>query len=148
VARLLGIDYGDRRFGLALTDRSGAVALPLDVVEGEEALWRRLTELLSEEEIQQIVLGLPRNMDGTLGPKAKQVLAFKTRLEARLGLSVETWDERLTTVQAERLLRDGGLSSRDRRRSRVDMVAAQILLQSYIEAQRASPPSELSEDPH
>ena len=135
--RILGIDFGDRRFGLALSDPSGMLASAHLVVEGEEGLRKELSRLFAEEEVERIVLGLPVNMDGTLGPKAKQVLAFKERLEVEWKKPVDTWDERLTTVQAQRSLREGGLS-RGQRSARVDKVAAQILLQSYLDNRRVS----------
>jgi putative Holliday junction resolvase len=133
MGRILGIDHGSKRIGLALSDAGATLARPLAVVAGEEALWPELERLLGEEEIERVVIGLPRNMDGTLGPKAREVLAFKERLEARTGLPVETWDERLTSREAERALRARGLSSRQMR-GKVDKLAAQILLQSYLDA--------------
>ncbi|MBN1443713.1 MAG: Holliday junction resolvase RuvX [Planctomycetes bacterium] len=135
MGRLLGIDYGVKRFGLALSDATQTLASPLEVIEGESALWSRLEELRAQEDIQGFVLGLPRNMDGSLGKKGEEVLAFKNRLEARSDLPVATWDERLTTVEAERSLKAAGLS-RGQRRSRVDKVAAQILLQSYLDCRK------------
>lgn len=134
MGRLLAIDYGEKRTGLALSDPSGTLASALDVVEGEQALWDSLERLVREKEVERIVLGLPLNMDGSVGPKAREVLAFKARLEARVNVPVETWDERLTTVQAERSLRAGGASGRQRVR-RLDKVAAQILLQSFLDRQ-------------
>jgi putative Holliday junction resolvase len=136
--RLLGIDFGDKRIGLALSDPSRMFAAPLKVVEGEAALREELERLFSEEEVHGIVLGLPLNMDGTVGPKARQVLLFKERLEKEWGKPVETWDERLTTVQAEGALRESGMSAR-KRAGRVDKIAAQILLQCYLDRQRAGP---------
>ena len=132
MGKLLGIDYGNQWFGLALSDPTQTIARPLDVVRGQEDLWKRLENLIAEEDIESLVLGLPRNMDGSLGPKAREALAFKEVLETRSGLAVEMWDERLTTVQAERALRAGGMS-RTGRRERVDKVAAQILLQNFLD---------------
>jgi len=137
MARRIGIDYGDRWFGLAMSDPTETIARPLEVVRGEEELWRRLEQLRREEDIAGFVLGLPLNMDGSVGPKARQVLVFKERLAERTGLPVEVWDERLTTVQAERSLREAG-ASRSRRRRDVDRVAAQILLQSFLDRQSRS----------
>ena len=137
MGRVLGVDYGSKRIGLALSDLSGLIARPLAVVDGEAELFTLLPRLVEEEEVETVVIGLPRNMDGSLGPKAREVLEFKARLEERTDLPVETWDERLTTVQAERALRDGGLS-RGKRGRRVDKVAAQILLQSYLDRARGA----------
>jgi putative Holliday junction resolvase len=135
MARILGIDHGDRRFGVAISDAGGTFASPREVVEGEEALWRALERLIAEEAVERIVLGLPLNMDGSLGPRARKVLAFKERLERRLRLPVDTWDERLSSFQAENLLRAAGVRGRSRAR-RVDKVAAQIVLQSYLDHRR------------
>ena len=130
--RVLGIDYGDRRFGLAVCDLSRTLARPLRVCEGEEALYREIAEYRRDEEVSLAVLGLPLNMDGTMGPKAHQVLAFRDRFTARTGLPVEMWDERLTTVQAEDALRERGIRGA-RRRATVDAIAARILLQSWLD---------------
>ena len=159
MGRALGIDHGEKRIGLALSDSGRLFARPLEVIEGEARFFRRLSDLVAEQEIEEIVLGLPLNMDGSQGPKAAEVLAFKERLEVALAdcgareggarhrsdadgsaaergpqVPVTLWDERLTTVQAERAMAMGGLRSRERR-ARVDKVAAQVLLQSYLDAQ-------------
>ena len=147
--RLAGVDHGGRWFGIALSDPTGTFASPLEAVEGEALAIARLEELIADKGVGLIVVGLPRNMDGSVGPKAREVLAFARKLEERLGAAVETWDERLTTVQAERYLRESGLHGRERSR-RVNQVAAQILLQSYLDARRraAAPPGEdPGEDP-
>ena len=131
--RFLGIDHGDRWFGLALSDPLGQIARPLEVVEGQEGTLARLKELISEEEVGEIVLGLPLNMDGSEGPKALQVREFRRLLEERFGLPVHEWDERLTSFEAERHLREAGLKGPEIKR-RVDMVAAQIMLSAYLES--------------
>ena len=150
--RILAIDYGDRWIGLALTDPSQRVAFPLRVVEGEAALRGEIERLFAEEKIERLVLGLPLNMDGTTGPKGRQVLAFKERLEKEFALPVDTWDERLTTVQAESALRQaeprgrGSQKGRPRKSRplkragdrRVDQIAAQIILQSYLDRKDSS----------
>ncbi len=119
--------------GLALSDPSGTFARPLEVLENSPRLFDALREIVRREEVARVVLGLPRNMDGSLGPKARQVQDFKEKLEAELGVDVVLWDERLTTVQAERMLDDAG-ASRGRRKRTVDKLAAQILLQSCLDA--------------
>lgn len=113
------------------------IARPLEVVEGEDFALRRVDEILDEDGVERIVLGFPLDMDGGEGTKAQVVKEFKKRLEARVEIPVRLWDERLTTVQAERILRDSGLSTA-KRRARVDMIAAQIILQSYLDSSRAS----------
>ena len=136
--RTLGVDLGDRWIGLALGDPTGTCARPLEVVERGDAFWKAVERLVAEEEVNRIVLGLPLNMDGSVGPRARQALAFKAEIERRYGLPVDTWDERLTTVQAEIALRASGLSG-PKRAERVDKVAAQIILQSYLDRQGAAP---------
>ncbi len=138
MARLVGIDFGEKRFGLALSDPTGLLARPLSVVEGEEELKKTLAKLFVEEDVEGIVLGYPLNKDGTSGPKAKQVDAFKARLEKEYSKPVHLWDERFTTAQALGWLRRSGLSPRERA-AKVDKVAAQILLQSFLDRQRAPP---------
>ena len=135
MGRVLGIDFGDKWIGLALSDPSRTFARPLRVVDASSDLQGLLTKLIQSEGIDYIVLGLPLNMDGSMGPKARQVLHFRERMEKESGLMVETWDERLTTVQADQALRLTGLSSR-KRAEQVDKVAAQILLQSYLDCQK------------
>jgi putative Holliday junction resolvase len=134
--RLLAIDYGKKWFGLAVSDPSQTLARSLKRVRGEEELLRTVSDLAAAGDLEAVVLGLPRNMDGSLGPAAQSVLAFQARLEARCGLPVVTWDERLTSVEAERRLAEGG-QSLSRRREKVDSLAAQILLQSYLDARAA-----------
>lgn len=137
MGRILGIDYGTKRIGLALSDSGQILASPLTVVHGETALYRELERLLNEEPVERLVVGLPLNMNGTVGPKAREVLAFKKRLEERFGLPVDTSDERLSTVQADVAMREAGLSFR-KRAQRLDKVAAQIVLQAYLDRQRES----------
>ncbi len=135
MARVVGIDHGDRRFGVAISDAGGVLASPRDVVPGEDALMRYLDRLVPEEEIGELVVGLPLNMDGSSGPRVKKVLAFCARLEQRFGLPVHTWDERLTSYQAEGLLVDAGIRGRKKKR-KVDKVAAQLILQGWLDHRR------------
>ncbi|HZN57549.1 MAG TPA: Holliday junction resolvase RuvX [Planctomycetota bacterium] len=142
--RVLAVDPGARRYGLSMSDPTGAIARPIGVVEGEPALLDELRRLIHEEDVRLIVLGLPLNKDGTLGPSAKEAIALKARLEAALAKPVETWDERFTTSQAEGFLRQAGLNAR-RRAEKVDAVAAQILLQSFLDRSRAAEAEEAGE---
>jgi putative Holliday junction resolvase len=137
MARTIGIDFGDKRFGIALSDGTGRIAHPLEVAEGREKALEALSRLISGEEVARIVVGLPRNMDGSLGPKAQEVLRFVEDLKKRFPIPVDTWDERLTSMEAERYLRESGMS-RSKWRGKVDRVAAQILLQSWLDAHLAS----------
>jgi putative Holliday junction resolvase len=133
MGRFLGVDFGDRWVGIALSDPSGTFCSPLSVLERKADFFDRVRKLVEEHEVHRIVLGLPRNMDGSLGPKALQVQDFGRKLEELTGVPVETWDERLTTAEALRALRDAGVSPR-KRVAKTDKVAAQILLQSYLDA--------------
>jgi putative Holliday junction resolvase len=133
--RTLGVDLGERWIGLALSDPMGISARPLEVVARGDPFWKALERLVAEEGVDRLVLGLPLNMDGSEGPRARDALAFKAEIERRSGLPVETWDERLTTAQAEAALRSSGLSGR-KRAERVDKVAAQIILQSYLDRRK------------
>jgi putative Holliday junction resolvase len=137
MGRILGIDFGAKRLGLALSDETGRLARPLAVYErvNTETDYAFLQELIARESVTQIVLGLPTNMDGSLGPQAYETLAFKTDLEARFKISVELYDERLTTAEAERVLIGADVSRAQRKRLK-DKLAAVLILQGYLDAQR------------
>jgi putative Holliday junction resolvase len=139
--RVLGIDYGERRLGLAISDETRTLASGLGVYtrRSTEADLKYLQELVARERIEKIVLGLPLNMDGSQGFKAQEALAFKEQLEAQLKLPVELIDERLTTQEAERVLLEADLSRRRRKEMR-DRLAAVLILQRYLDAQRATGP--------
>ncbi len=133
--RILAIDYGKKRFGLAISDPLGFTAqgLPTLASQGRKSDLEKIAAVVRENEVEKIVVGLPRKMDGTLGPAAKEVLAFVEELKEHLGLRVITWDERLSTKRAEREMISAGLSRSKRKRSR-DKVAAQLILQSFLDA--------------
>lgn len=136
--RFLGLDYGSKTVGVAVSDPLLITAQPLETIhrEQENKLRRtlaRIEELCGQWEVGQIVLGLPKNMDGSLGVRAEATLAFCEKLKARTGLEVELWDERLTTNQAHRVLDLGGVR-REERKKHLDEMAACIILQSYLEA--------------
>ncbi|GIW83039.1 MAG: putative pre-16S rRNA nuclease [Gemmatales bacterium] len=133
--RLLGIDYGDVRIGLAVSDADRVIASPLAQYQRRSAEEdaHYLRQLIETEEIGGIVLGLPIHLSGHEGSKAAQTRKFGSWLEQVTGLPVVYWDERFTTLEAERSLWDAGLTHR-RRRQRRDMIAAQIILQSYLDA--------------
>jgi len=135
--RVLGIDLGEKRIGLALSDAMGILASPFEVFEyesKEEAL-RRVGEVVKRERVKEVVVGLPLRMDGSPGPQAEAAKAFAAALEEMVEAAVICWDERLTSVQAQRALLEGNVS-RAGRRMRADMVAAALLLQSYLDARR------------
>lgn len=136
MTRVLGIDYGDRRIGLALSDELGLTAQPLRPITTDAGHLDELVTLCQERSVERVVVGLPLSMDGSVGTRARVTLEFANALRAKLDIPVETWDERLTTRQAERSLWGRGLSHK-RRRARRDTVAAQLILQSYLDAHRA-----------
>ena len=137
--RTLALDLGDRRIGVALSDPLGLAAHPLMTLTrvGWSADLGRIRDLARENEVVRIVVGLPLAMDGTRGGRVRLTEAFMERVRAATGLPVVPWDERLTTVQAERALLEGDVS-RARRRRVIDQVAAAILLQAYLDARRAA----------
>ncbi len=130
--RILAVDLGDRRTGLAISDALGVTAQPVETIREPDAelLLARIREIAAEREAGRIVVGLPLNMDGSEGPRAKRTRAFGEKLAAATDLPVEYIDERLTSVQAERAL--AGQPVR-RKRERIDVVAAQILLQTFLD---------------
>lgn len=141
-ARALGIDLGERRIGVAVSDAEGRVATPITVIERSGSRNRdhqRISELVAEYEAGVVVVGLPLSLDGSAGPAAKAAEQEIGELEAALAVPVLTHDERFTTAIAERALAESGLSGKARRQ-RVDMVAASVILQSWLDApERKSP---------
>ncbi|NLP36558.1 MAG: Holliday junction resolvase RuvX [Firmicutes bacterium] len=137
--RTMGLDVGERTIGVAVSDALGWTAQGLEVIRRgswEEDL-KRLREISEQYDVSAIVVGYPKNMNGTIGPRAEAAAAFAKRLEAGLGLPVKLWDERLTTMEAERLLLAADVS-RGKRRKVIDKMAAVLILQSYLQAHPAS----------
>lgn len=136
--RVLGIDPGLRRVGLALGDERDGLASPYKTLarEDDASLLRALLRELAELEIGKVVLGLPLRMDGREGPEARRARALGDAL-AKQGVAVVMWDERLTTVAAERQLRAAGLRG-GKKKSLIDQAAATLLLQSYLDAKRSA----------
>jgi putative holliday junction resolvase len=132
--RILAIDHGSRRIGVAVSDEMKMIAQPLEFIPAEpfSKFLGRLQELLEEKEVELILVGLPRNMDGSFGPAAQKVQEFIATLKANVRVPIRMWDERLTSVQANRLLIQGNVR-RDQRKEKVDKMAAAILLQSYLD---------------
>jgi putative holliday junction resolvase len=135
MARILGIDYGRRRIGLAISDETEMLATPLLTVEvnGLKEAVARVAEHARARGAVRIVVGLPLNMDGTAGPMAEEVREYCRRLGEATGLPVEFWDERLSSGQAERVLLEADLS-RARRKQVRDKLAAQLILQGFLDA--------------
>lgn len=136
--RIMGLDLGHKRIGIALSDALGITAQGLMVLERQEnaAALAKVIDLARQHHITAIVIGLPRHMDGRLGNRAAEVLEWAAQLHQVLGIPVHTWDERLTTVQAERILLEANLSRR-RRRQVIDKMAAVLILQAFLD-QRGS----------
>lgn len=133
--KILGLDYGDRRIGVAVSDAFGWTAQGLEVLERrrDEGEFGRIAELVREHEISEIVVGLPKNMNGTVGPRGEICIDFAERLRGELNLPVHLWDERLTTMAAERTLLEADVS-RKKRKQVVDKMAASLILQNYLDA--------------
>lgn len=141
--RILGVDHGTVRIGLALSDPSGVVAQPLSVLVRrslEEDL-RAIEQVVVEHQVERIVVGLPRTMGGRLEAAAEAAQAFGAQLGRATGRPVAYWDERLTTVAAERHLLAQG-KRREQRRADVDRIAATLLLQSYLDYQARRKPGD------
>lgn len=133
--RILGLDHGTKRIGIAISDELKMIAQPLEFIPAEpfaDAL-KRLKDILREKEVELIVIGMPRNMDGSYGPAALKVQEFTAALKGALTTPMRFWDERLTSSQANRFLIDAKVR-RDQRKLKVDQTAAAILLQSYLDA--------------
>ena len=132
--RVLGLDIGERRVGVALSDARRAIATPLKVVDAAELTQGRAFSQIAEEyEVELVVVGLPVGLDGCEGPQAAKVRETGDELARRLRLPVEYQDERLSSAEAERRMAEAGLSTRDMR-GKTDMVAAALFLQSYLDA--------------
>jgi putative Holliday junction resolvase len=133
--RILALDHGTRRVGVAVSDEMHLIAQPLEYIAPEPFadFLARLKEILREKEIGLIVIGLPRNMDGSYGPAALKVQEFAAALKDAVTIPLQLWDERLTTTQAQKYLIQGGVR-RDQRKEKVDKTAAAILLQSYLDS--------------
>jgi putative Holliday junction resolvase len=134
--RALGVDLGARRIGVAVSDTAGRLATPYEVVQrgaDHDIDHARLLGLATEVEAEAVVVGLPLSLDGSIGPAARGVLDEVDELAARTALPVVTYDERLTTVSADRSLREQSLSAPERRQV-VDKVAASVLLQAWLDA--------------
>ena len=128
----MAVDLGTARTGIAVSDELGMLAQPWKTLPGGAASLEAVVAAVGEIRPGHILVGLPRNMNGTFGPAAENARAFAENLRARVACPVDLWDERLTTVAAQRALRESGCNARDQR-GVVDQVAAQILLQSWLD---------------
>ena len=130
---ILGLDLGRARIGVAISDELQLLAHPLETIQADRRPAARIAEIVREKKIDHVVAGLPKRMNGQIGPAATEVIEFVEKLRAILLCPVVTWDERLTTVAAHRLLRTAGKKTRHTR-DYVDQVAAQMILQSYLDS--------------
>jgi putative Holliday junction resolvase len=132
--RILAIDHGTKRMGLAISDELQMIAQPLDYLLATPfaAFLTQLKEILREKEVELILVGMPRNMDGSYGPAALKVQEFVAILRETIAVPIKTWDERLTSAQANRFLIESG-ARRNQRKEKVDKTAAALLLQNYLD---------------
>ena len=135
--RILGLDYGSKTVGVAVSDSLGLTAQGVEIIrrKSENKMRQtlaRIEELIAQYQVEKIVLGLPKNMNNTLGDRAEKSLELKETLERRTGLAVVMWDERLTTVSANRVLMETGVR-RENRKEHVDEIAAIFILQGYLD---------------
>jgi putative Holliday junction resolvase len=133
---ILGIDFGRARIGVAISDELHLLAHPLETIPANKDSGKRIAEIVRERKIDKVVVGIPRQMSGEIGTAANEALEFAAKLRAVLPCEVLTWDERLTTVAANRALRDAGKKTRQTR-TIVDQVAAQMILQGYLDRESA-----------
>jgi putative Holliday junction resolvase len=138
--RVLALDVGERRIGVAMSDSDGLLSMPLTTLKAEprERALKEIAALIEEHTVAVVVVGLPLTMSGEIGPQAQIVCAFADQLAAALGRSVELFDERLTSVVAEQMMIDLGIKA-DKRKARIDEIAASIILQDYLDHQRSQP---------
>ena len=133
--RILAIDHGSKRIGIAVSDETKLIASPLEFIPAEPfaTFLVRLRQLIVEKEVELILLGMPRNMDGSYGPAALKVQEFAGVLKTAVTVPIKLWDERLTSVQANRFLIEADVS-RAKRKEKVDQTAAALLLQNYLDS--------------
>lgn len=139
--RIMGLDYGSKTVGVAISDPEGIIASGVEIIRRKDEnklrqTLARIEELISEYGVEEIVLGLPKNMNNTEGVRVELTGEFKEKLERRCGLPVHFYDERLTTVMADKTMMEAGVR-RENRKDYVDMIAATIILQGYLDSKRA-----------
>src|SRR6266545_1976401 len=135
MSRILALDHGTKRIGVAVSDELKMIAQPLEFIPAEPraAFLARLKQILAEKEVELVFVGMPRNLDGTFGPAARKVREFIAGLTPEISVPIRTLDERLTSAQANRVLLAGNVRRADRKQ-KVDAMAAAILLQSHLDA--------------
>lgn len=137
--RIMGLDVGSKTVGVAVSDLLGYTAQGIEIIQIDEQNgnfgMKRLTQLVEQYQVERFVLGLPKNMNNTLGPRAEASKAYGERINRKFGIPVEYQDERLTTVEAERMLIEEGNVRRDKRKKVIDKLAAVMILQNYLDRQ-------------
>ncbi len=133
--RILAIDYGDVRIGIALSDPLGITAQPFLTLEKNSNVFNKIAKIVQRYSVEKIIAGLPINMNGSYGDSAKKVLSFIEELKKFVKIEIETIDERLTTQQAEKTLLESN-TSREKRKKNIDKITAAIILQTYLESKR------------
>ena len=136
--RTLGLDLGSKRIGVAVSDPLGFTAQGLATLRpegGEQGVIRELRAVIEDKDVKEIVVGLPINMNGTEGPQAKAAIQFADTLKNEFSMPVKLWDERLSTVEVEKVMIMGG-ASRKKRKNKIDTLAAQVMLQSYLNSKQ------------
>jgi len=135
--RIIGLDIGEKRIGIAVSDQTQTIAQALEVLESNtRRLIARLQEMISSHDIEEIVVGLPLNMDGSKGPQAEKAIELAQTLSNSLKIKVTTFDERLTTKQGQDILLQADMS-RGKRKANIDKVAAQIMLQAHLDLKKS-----------
>ncbi|MDQ2824216.1 MAG: Holliday junction resolvase RuvX [Verrucomicrobiota bacterium] len=140
--RILGVDFGRVRIGLAISDELRLLAHPLETIPAASKAIERVKTIVRDKNIECVVVGVPKLMSGAAGPAANEAFTFVEKLRAVLSCEVVTWDERLTTVAAHRALREAGKKTRATR-TYVDQVAAQMILQGFLDRQHQAPVEQL-----
>jgi putative Holliday junction resolvase len=137
--RYMGLDIGDKTIGVSMSDELGWTAQGLEVIrrkeDSPETDFERLDQLIAEYQVDKVIVGLPKNMNGTIGPRAELCQEFARSLEQRTGVPIKMWDERLSTVAAERVLIAGDVS-RKKRKQVIDKMAAVMILQGFLDSKR------------
>lgn len=135
--RIMAIDYGDARTGVAISDAMGLLAGFTTVIHSRkrEVVLEELVKLMEQHKVEELVMGFPRNMDGTEGPRADLYREFAAQLEEKSGMTVNLWDERRTTIEAHQILHAGGKKMKDHKKN-VDAVAATLILEGYLTKKR------------
>jgi putative Holliday junction resolvase len=136
--RVMCLDVGDRRIGVAMSDPTGLIASPREVVyrSDDESAYNAIARLAGQYQAEEMVIGMPYSLSGAIGPAAEKVKAFAEELARRVTIKIITWDERMTTIAADRAMRETGVK-KQRQNSLRDAIAAALILQSYLDSRRA-----------